>query len=232
MFFKAGGEQTREGPNPVLEVDGNVLKSTGFIFGTILNLGEPEDEAARGRPSNLARIVTMVGEVLETPNKRNRYPTGEEILSVANIILEADQPRMRNSSSITSLYENNIAQDILLEIQTEELEEGRRSLPDRVTEEMAEYFKAADRYELRNIARAIAGRRLAVITKAYAGLVPTAAQRGDKIVVLKGFSVPFVMRRTSAGRFVLVGDCYIHGIMQGEALSAGKPPVMRNIEIH
>jgi Heterokaryon incompatibility protein (HET) len=228
----AGGEQTLKGSKPVLEIDGNVLKCMGFVFGTIVDLGETEDENARGRPPNVTRIRTVVREMLEICNRWKEYPTGEDIVRVMHIILEVDQNGKKDSPSITTIYDDKTTQDMLLELLVEELGEGQKALPDTATEKMAQYLKAADQYRLRNISSAIGGRRLAVTTKAYAGLVPTATQRGDKIVILQGFGAPFVMRRTSAGKFVLVGDCYVHGIMQGEAFNARKPPVMRMIEIH
>jgi hypothetical protein len=53
----------------------------------------------------------------------------------------------------------------------------------------------------------------------YVGLVPTSAEVGDHVCVLSGGIVPFVLR-DSAERlrmFHMVGGCYIHGIMKGEA---------------
>ncbi len=50
------------------------------------------------------------------------------------------------------------------------------------------------------------------------GLVPGAALKGDLIAIILGADVPFVLRTTSMGRYVLIGECYIHGIMKGEAI--------------
>ena len=46
---------------------------------------------------------------------------------------------------------------------------------------------------------------------------------GDEVFLLKGSSVPFVLRPRGPGRegFFVVGDCYVHGIMDGEA--SGRP---------
>ncbi|KAI1039028.1 hypothetical protein LB503_007834 [Fusarium chuoi] len=52
------------------------------------------------------------------------------------------------------------------------------------------------------------------------GLVPLLAEAGDQIYVLNGGAVPFVLRkgkRVRNGRR-LVGECYIHGLMNGEAI--------------
>jgi hypothetical protein len=53
----------------------------------------------------------------------------------------------------------------------------------------------------------------------YVGLVPTSAEVGDHICVLIGGIVPFVIRDSAKrlGMFQMVGGCYVHGIMKGEA---------------
>ena len=39
---------------------------------------------------------------------------------------------------------------------------------------------------------------------------------GDLVCILQGGPVPFLLRRTGRGEYVLVGDTYVHGIMDGE----------------
>ena len=46
--------------------------------------------------------------------------------------------------------------------------------------------------------------------------MPKEARLGDKIVVIKGGQVPLLLR-PQQGSFRLVGECYVHGIMDGEA---------------
>lgn len=50
------------------------------------------------------------------------------------------------------------------------------------------------------------------------GLVPGAALEGDHIAVILGADTPFVLRSAGADFYALVGECYIHGIMNGETL--------------
>lgn len=56
----------------------------------------------------------------------------------------------------------------------------------------------------------------------WIGLVPMATQVDDIICILYGCSVPVVLRpydRTAGyGLFQLVGECYVHGMMDGEAM--------------
>ena len=62
------------------------------------------------------------------------------------------------------------------------------------------------------------GRRFCVTLDGFVGLVPARAQKGDGICVFLGGAVPFVIRDTNNGNASLVGDCYVHGLMDGEAL--------------
>ncbi|KAK5100735.1 hypothetical protein LTR24_000881 [Lithohypha guttulata] len=48
------------------------------------------------------------------------------------------------------------------------------------------------------------------------GLGPQASQEGDVVCVLAGSRMPMVLRPAATG-FRVVGPCYVHGIMQGEA---------------
>lgn len=68
------------------------------------------------------------------------------------------------------------------------------------------------------INRSCVSRRFAVTAKGYPALVPERAQIGDHIVVLLGGDVPFVLRPRAEGHWSLVGESYIHGFMDGEAL--------------
>ena len=57
-------------------------------------------------------------------------------------------------------------------------------------------------------------------TKNYVGLVPSAAIEGDSICLVHGGQVPFILRRDGQS-YRLVGECYIDGIMHGEARNLG-----------
>jgi len=61
-------------------------------------------------------------------------------------------------------------------------------------------------------------RKLAVTRKGYFGLVPKESQPRDVVCVLFGAKTPFVLRPHKNGAFFLVGECYVEGIMHGEAM--------------
>jgi hypothetical protein len=81
---------------------------------------------------------------------------------------------------------------------------------------------------LRQVMAASAGKRIALSKKGQFCLVPACSQIGDRITVLLGANVPYILRPAYEnpaevvleGRLKgrLIGDAYVHGIMDGEAL--------------
>lgn len=64
-------------------------------------------------------------------------------------------------------------------------------------------------------------RRLVRCANGKLATVPLRAQRYDIVCVLFGCSVPVVLREVEADVYEFVGECYVDGIMNGEALEAG-----------
>lgn len=63
-------------------------------------------------------------------------------------------------------------------------------------------------------------RRLFVTKAGYIGLAPPSAQPGDVVALLSGGRVPFIIRKdNSSEHYHIVGEAYVHGIMDGELLS-------------
>lgn len=63
--------------------------------------------------------------------------------------------------------------------------------------------------------RASWGRTLFITKKGYLGLGPYTIRPGDQVVILKGGRTPYIWRK-KRDHYVLVGECYVHGIMHGE----------------
>jgi hypothetical protein len=66
-------------------------------------------------------------------------------------------------------------------------------------------------------ASASEGRIFARTGKGYHVLGPAALETGDVVCVLFGGKVPFCLRPMGR-RYLLVGECYVHGLMKGEAI--------------
>ena len=72
----------------------------------------------------------------------------------------------------------------------------------------------------RQLGTIFASKRLITTNRGYVGAVPTSTKSGDLVFVLPGARVPFILRARSDGNFKLVGEAYVHGIMQGEAFDS------------
>ena len=81
---------------------------------------------------------------------------------------------------------------------------------------MAEHFGPARVYD-ELFGLATTGRRFFTTRNGYIGLAPRSTTVGDLVCVLKGANVPFILRRKGEN-YVIVGECYCHGIMDGEAM--------------
>ena len=58
-----------------------------------------------------------------------------------------------------------------------------------------------------------------VSTTGFMGLVYPDAQPGDEIVILFGLEMPFVVRPDAEpGHYQLIGECFVLGLMEGEAM--------------
>jgi Heterokaryon incompatibility protein (HET) len=71
----------------------------------------------------------------------------------------------------------------------------------------------------RTMRKKIYGRRLMTTETGYIGLGPLASRKGDKVCVLFGCSTPVVLRPLPNGGYKFIGECYVHGIMEGEAIA-------------
>ncbi|KAI5924621.1 HET-domain-containing protein [Camillea tinctor] len=65
-------------------------------------------------------------------------------------------------------------------------------------------------------------RRFFITQKGYIGLGPRETKVDDKIVILQGYQVPILARCTISDDFRVVGDSYVHGIMEGEMFDEQK----------
>jgi len=66
------------------------------------------------------------------------------------------------------------------------------------------------------------GRRMGVTEGRKLGIFPAAAARGDVVAIFHGGLVPCVLRHAGRdGQYSFIGECYVDGMMDGEASEAG-----------
>jgi hypothetical protein len=80
----------------------------------------------------------------------------------------------------------------------------------------------AQRY-LRALNMACAGRRFFATKRGFLGIGPLQTQAGDLAYIFKGAQVPFLFRQEQTRDcFKLVGEAYVHGLMDGGAFDQGQ----------
>ena len=62
-------------------------------------------------------------------------------------------------------------------------------------------------------------RALITTRTGYLGLAPIAVRQGDVVAILLGCKCPMVLRPYSDNLYHVIGECYVHGLMDGEILS-------------
>jgi hypothetical protein len=197
-----------------LDVDVIKLVTKGVLLDTVVALG-PAQAADDGSSLHLEHLLNVLLSMRLFKITCESYPTGENIDEVLARILEADQPRYQDH--VTSFRESNSVRDLQLDMFIEHYDHTKLNYPLTLAEIRRLYNE--EPHGLRNAARAIAGRVFGITDRRYAGLFPSNVRNGDRICILQGFRVPFVLRKGSAGCWILVGDAYVDGMMQGEMVS-------------
>ena len=71
--------------------------------------------------------------------------------------------------------------------------------------------------DFKRVSSHTANRRLIRTEKGYIGLAGMMVRKGDVIILCKGGKLPLVVRRENNKSYKLIADCYVHGVMSGEA---------------
>ena len=118
----------------------------------------------------------------------------------------------------------------LVRVNDEELDELFAALDIAVNEMKSFNIYGVDKKALKLIGlvrEVTRTRRFFVTADRYMGLAPGVARDGDRIAVIYGCSTPFLIRESSdfEARWRLVGECYVYGLMDGEAIKMDNVPV-------
>ncbi|KAF2686085.1 hypothetical protein K458DRAFT_416430 [Lentithecium fluviatile CBS 122367] len=70
----------------------------------------------------------------------------------------------------------------------------------------------------KSFVKRLQGWRFALTQDGTFCLVPVHAMCGDTIAIVLGMSTPLLLRPCTGGEFCVVGRCYVHGFMDGEAV--------------
>ncbi|KAH7129464.1 heterokaryon incompatibility protein-domain-containing protein [Dactylonectria estremocensis] len=101
------------------------------------------------------------------------------------------------------------------------LPKGAAGMPPTTAEEEAEVREGiVDAPPPKTVLEKLGERRFFVTKAGYFGLGPAYTQAGDIACVLRGALFPTVVRPTTNHRYTMVGECFVHGIMDGEMIDS------------
>ena len=69
-----------------------------------------------------------------------------------------------------------------------------------------------------SLKRALKNRRLGITSRGYLGLFPGHVNRGGEVHVFETCALPSTLRSVRNGKFRFIGECFVYGIMEGEAV--------------
>ncbi|PMD67515.1 HET-domain-containing protein [Hyaloscypha bicolor E] len=218
-FYSASGTST---PNFSFSPDFQILTLEGFVFGTLQHLEEVLEDLGSlfGNDFNEANqhltvIQRWEERALEEPVTLCPYLGKTGRLDAFWRTLTAD----------AFLGQRKAPDEIFKQF---EVWSGRTDLASVIDPEdlPTQYINYATPF-VRSLDEASSGRRFLVSDGGYMGLAPQSAEEADLICVLLGGQTPFVLRPRE-DLYELIGPCYVHGIMDGEAMEQSR---LRNFEL-
>ncbi|KAF4632226.1 hypothetical protein G7Y89_g5909 [Cudoniella acicularis] len=225
-IFYAGKEAAptaKIGIPPTLEVTGYEIDTIRITHNVRMGPGRPLDCMTDFR--NHIKHLT-------------RYPTGE----TSNDILlwlpigKAKRPHLESENDRLSSYRQFLSREIkdwpdnfrevILSISPEMSREKYNKMPHESRVILSNYWKTAAAFSNR-LSNAV----LCFTKKGYVGLCPGDTVVDDEICLLHGGRVPFVIRKRDREAYTLVGECYIHGLMHGEAIKMNSNLIERRFQL-
>ena len=147
-------------------------------------------------------------------HKIKQHPTGEDVSTAYIRTLIADDELAADSSPETYLQFYTAWLRYWTTLSRKNDEPSLYSPPPRSQEDA---IRATKSLELHH--RAAYGRRFFTSKRGYMGLGPQLSSYGYVIVVLLGGKTPHILRKDGKAHYRFVGECFVHGLMSGEALA-------------
>jgi hypothetical protein len=152
--------------------------------------------------------IAQAAELLETHRpsgwSKKLYPTGESVLDAWIRLLQLDILRDR----ITKSPQFPLLEDLKMSWSDAIAQDRTPWETSLISPRTIEKLHSASFIELDN---------------GYLGFGPSTVQPGDCLVVLLGCYAPMILRPQKNGVYIVIGKCYVQGLMNGEALLGDLP---------
>ena len=196
---------------------GGVLSATGVISATILSA---EEMGFRDAHDTNDEIVDEIRSFAPRNSEHSPYIAGGSLIDAfcsticANVFTNMTWP----PHPVYPQFEKS--RDFLLAI----LEDSSRTFT---------YTPGSDVSLYLGLVLELCHKRSFITTEeGYIGLAPEASKPGDQICVLLGCKKPLVLRPTPDLQYQVVGECYVHGLGDAEALLGPLPENYQSVHIY
>ncbi|KAF1818395.1 HET-domain-containing protein [Dissoconium aciculare CBS 342.82] len=228
-FFRAGTQVRWD--EIALSADGRVITTSARFLGVVcqvsasLHPAELHYEDPQGRNSSLQTCVNFINTVLMTSAHGLQFENFCATIvagKVASIVSPAPYPpEFIEIISLLCDATTGRSPSMPNQIYTKRQKSGHFTANNLARRQPGRTFQHLRR-AYRN---AVQGRRLCWIQTGHLGLVPQHTMVGDLVAVLPGCSVPFVFRKEGPDRYSLVGECYVHDVMDGKFMETATGPL-------
>jgi hypothetical protein len=225
--MRLSGTQSRfnasNGTKFAFKIKGNLLVVRGFRVDTIKLKGKNlKSEDLDISMDNAQGMIQMWHDLLQSNGEVKLYRTGENMTTALAMTLTAgiDTGFRALHAEYGSFLPNFAAYFLRL---LEKLPSGSaaacRSLLGDDAFKLLQRRRVQGSWELYLSAarNTVNNRRLFTTMRDYIGLGPKALREEDQVWVLVGSKIPYVLR-AKGQQYQFVGECYIHGVMNGEAI--------------
>ena len=214
--------------------EGYVLKANGFVVGLIKAVGSAFRKS--GAPSDVLPSLhafqdwwnIFVGFMGDSDSAQAIFA---RVISCGSWNFDNDQTYQERLRAIFALSKSNVVRyspDAESREEMESVELAKVETDENEKTQMASILSAS---------LTMNRRRLFITSNNNAGLAPWNAEPGDMICILLGCRSPVVLRRQGGHwpyHYVLIGEAYVEGMMDGEAMKALTDGsfVLEDFEIH
>lgn len=192
----------------------NMLRAAGVSNGTVqdfieLQLHESTDEA----------FAASIREIMPPDAADRAYPGGGNLWDAYRITLCAEYFSDRTEPPYYEAPRTDITS-----LSRQDSEDAMRSIMDAGEPPNNNYLNLVDEWELTL--------KLFTTREGYIGWGPKTMNKGDQIVNFLGCDLPIMIRKSSdldRSSFEVIGPCYLHGFMWGEAFLGPLPDYLRPV---
>lgn len=241
--YHAGGTtaQTVQIPSPSSSSAGGRLVLRGWMTDRIVHVAPPVESTgpadqdipvADAAKLFIDSVLAFTKAVQDSPLTKEPYPHTDPPQSLREaywrtLVGDRDEESRPAPPSLAANFEKMVAFYAMIQETPNVLDQG--ATVGKAARERMEAAAAGAQGFLLPLMRCLAGRRLCLTGKGMLGVVPPFSAVGDEIAVFLGMQTPFVVRRegrggTKSGEYLHVGECFVHGIMDGEVVNGGTEP--------